>query len=73
MNSINWNKSILNLSLCLITVMTLTSCSSGVSREVAQEKARVEREENSSTRAEYGAYPPETPNSKRFQQHSESH
>lgn len=58
MNSSIIKKSILNFSLCLITVLTLTSCSSNSTRDVASEEGPRYDHGSDINNVQEGTYPP---------------
>lgn len=64
-------KSLTNLSVCLIAALTLASCSSTNTREIAEAKAFDETHKNDVTKIEDGNRAPHKFHSKRFEQYNE--
>lgn len=68
---LNLKKSLTNLSVCLIAALTLASCSSTNSREIAQEKANDDVYKNDVSKIEEGNQAPHKFHSKRFEKYNE--
>lgn len=64
-------KSLAHLSVCLIAALTLASCSSTNSREIAQEKATDDVYKNDVKKIEDGNQAPHKFHSKRFEPYNE--
>ena len=73
MNSSHIKKSILNFSLCLITVLTLTSCSSNSTRDVASEEGPRYDHTSDVSKVEDGTYPPHKVHGKRSEYSNQTH
>ncbi|MBY0414240.1 MAG: hypothetical protein K2Q18_08745 [Bdellovibrionales bacterium] len=72
MNSTRIKKSILNLSLCLLTVFTLTSCSSQSRDPAAEEQASIDNKSDVS-KLQDSEYGPQKFHSKRFESYNENY
>ena len=67
----NLKKSLTTLSVCLITALTLASCSSTNSREIAQEKANDNSFKSDVSKIEDGNQAPHKFHGKRFERYNE--